>query len=456
MTVYCIGIKGVGMTALAQIYNGLGYTVCGSDVPETFLTDDVLSQEHIKVYESFSADHITDEIDMVIVSAAFMYTDNPELQAARAKELPVYTYSEALGNLSRQFASVAVIGTHGKSTTTALLGVAMEQLGADPFVVVGSSVPQLGGNARVGSQDSTYLVAEVDEYRYHLLDFSAKYTILTTLDYDHPDVFVNETMYRNAFHQYLDKLSSEAVVVANQDNPGVMRLLKKRPESDTFEIITYGASEEADVRIQEETYIFIEGECISPLTVSLPGAHNRSNATGAFALLWHLGYEPDAIKSAIATFRGLARRQELKGRMNTGATLIDDYAHHPAEIRAVYNALREEYPEHRLWIIFQPHTYTRTEALKDDIANALAEFDVVWLRPVYGSAREKEGDVSAEDIRELILAKFQDHDASTIKSIVSETDMEATLRTETDHNDILVTMGAGDIHKLGEHLIEPN
>ncbi|MFB6225477.1 MAG: glutamate ligase domain-containing protein, partial [Candidatus Paceibacteria bacterium] len=331
-----------------------------------------------------------------------------------------------------------------------------EYLEEDPFVVVGSFVPQLGGNARLGSSESAYLVAEVDEYRYHFLDFSATYTILTTLDYDHPDVFTSEASYRNAFHRYLDQFSSEGVLVANRDNPGVTQLLQERPETDQFRIITYGEHEDADVQLKEDAYIYVQGERVATLTLSLSGEHNRSNATGVFALLWHLGFSPERITSAIEPFRGLARRQELKGRMNTGATLIDDYAHHPAEIRAVYNALREEYPDHRLWIIFQPHTYTRTEALKDDIANALGDFDVVWLRPVYGSAREKEGNVSADDIRELILANSPHHDESTVKDIVSERAMEATLRTETGHNDILVTMGAGNIHKLGEHLIEPN
>jgi len=452
MTVYIIGIKGVGTTALAQVYQALGHTVRGSDVPETFFTDDVLQREGIQVYESFEAAHITSDIDMVVVSAAFlMHEGNEELQAAREQNLPMYSYSEALGKLADPFEGIGVTGTHGKSTTTALLGVTLVTLEADPFVVVGSSVSQLGGNARAGNEDSRFFVAELDEYRHHFLDFAPEHTILTTLDYDHPDVFPDVEAYKDAFHRYLDKLPDGGLLVANRSNEGVRNVLSERAKTDTFQTVTYGTSPEADVFYEPETERIKRGEeVLGNLDLQLQGMHNALNATGVFALLWYLGYEPEAILRGLKRFHGLKRRQEFRGRARSGATVIDDYAHHPAEIRAVYDALRNSYPDHTLWLVFQPHTYSRTEALKDEIAVALSLFDHILLAPIYASAREENGAVHSSDLQTGVAEVREGADVRTFED---KDRIEEFLRDKTDEDDIIITMGAGDINILAEHLV---
>jgi UDP-N-acetylmuramate--alanine ligase len=452
MTVYIIGIKGVGTTALAQLYQALGHTVRGSDVPETFFTDDVLQKAGVRVYESFKAEHITPDIDMVVVSAAFLIQENHvELHAAREQGLVIYSYSEALGKLAEPFEGIGVTGTHGKSTTTALLGVVLVMLEVDPFVVVGSSVAQLGGNARAGQPDSRFFVAELDEYRYHFLDFSPDHTILTTLDYDHPDVFPDSQTYRDAFHSYLDKLPEGGLLVANISNEGVRSLLEERPNTDHFHIVTYGCSAGADIFYEPETRMVKSAEqAFGELELQLQGMHNAVNATGVFALLWHLGYDPNRVLRALKRFHGLKRRQEFRGRSRSGATVIDDYAHHPAEIRAVYEALKASHPDHTVWLVFQPHTYSRTKALKDELAVSLSLFDHVLLAPIYASAREEAGTVHIHDLQTAIEAAGED---TKVRAFEDKDPIEEFLRSNTGPDDIIVTMGAGDINLLAEHLV---
>jgi len=419
---YFIGIKGVGMTALAQVLKGYGIEVLGSDKEEKFFTDEVLEKIKVKVIEKFNSANIPDDIDLVVVSAAYYNESdkdqslNVEVEEAIKRNLPILTYAQVLGMIFDQKYGIAISGTHGKSTTTAMLGVILEQAGLDPTVIVGTRVLEWQSNARVGK--SKYLVAEADEYRDSFSYYSPRILVITSLEYDHPDFFKTFDDYKNVFREMVKKIPQDGFIIANTQDKVVLEIIKQA----RCPVIEYG-----------------------PLDIELrfPGEHNQLNASAALEVGLKLGLEREQIKKSLANFKGTSRRFEIKGEKD-GILFIDDYAHHPTEVKATLKAAKGFYPNKKIWAIFQPHTFTRTQALLDDFGRAFNYADFVIVLDIYGSSREKIGKVHAKDL----VKEIKKHKKDGVRYIATIEQADKYLKEYVKKNQVVLTMGAGDVWRL--------
>jgi UDP-N-acetylmuramate--alanine ligase len=445
--VYMVGIKGVGMTAVAEILKSWGKEVVGSDTEEKFFTDEILKKYGIKFYEGFGEKNLTAENpDLIIYSTAYT-DDNEELKSAKIKNIPLLSYPEALGVISKEKECIAVCGTHGKTTTTAMLGFALKELGARPTVLVGSAVPQFGGNALAG--DGKNIVIEADEYQNKFLSLNPLGIILTSIEYDHPDFFKTEEDYILAFKNFIKKIPRDGFLIACFDD----KKAEEISESVDGQIISYGLNSgewrARNIRQEEEETIFdVFKNNVSQGTfrIKLFGNHNTLNALAVIAVCHHLGYDSKLINAALEKFLGTVRRFEIKGEVN-GVTIIDDYGHHPTEIKVTLEVARRRYPENRIWCVFHPHTFSRTKALFSDFVKSFDNADKIIVLDVYGSAREKAGEVSSRDLAEEI--KKQGKDALYLATIPEAVDF---LAGQAEAGDVVITMGAGDVWRVGEKL----
>lgn len=447
--VYMIGIKGVGMTALAEILKFRGKDVVGSDTEEKFFTDEILKKRGIKFYEGFNAANLeAEEPELIIYSTAYA-DENPEIAAAKNQNISILSYPEALGLISKEGDCVAVSGTHGKTTTTAMLGFVLSELGADPTVLVGSAVPQFGGNARVGKGKN--IVVEADEYQNKFLRLNPFGIVLTSIEYDHPDFFKTESDYISSFENFIKKIPQDGFLTACFDDKKVEELSR-----DAFcRVISYGLN---NGDWQAKNIEQIAGETIfdvlrnnAPMgtfKIKLFGDHNVLNALAVIATVSHLGYDLEKIKGALNNFSGTIRRFEIKGEVN-GVTIVDDYGHHPTEIRVTLKAARERYSGKRIWCVFHPHTFSRTKALFPDFVQAFNDADKIIVLDVYGSAREKAGEVHSKDLVEAL--KKQGKDALYLATIPEVVDF---LMGQVEAGNVVITMGAGDVWRAGEELLK--
>lgn len=384
---YFIGIKGVGMAAFAQILRGRGVAVSGSDTTEIFFTDDVLRSLNIPFTEGFSADNVPSDVDIVITSPAYINTDNPEI--LRVKELgkELITWHDGLAQFFNAGFGIAVCGTHGKSTTTAMLGTILEQAGMDPTVMVGSRVNAWNSNARVGKSD--YFVIEADEYREAFLHYSPKMIVVTNIEYDHPDYFPTVESYEAAFAEFTG-------------------------------------------RVTRENLIHTPSELV-PFALKFPGEHNQKNANAAYRAALCLGVDADIARSALEGFSGLARRFEYVGEYR-GMPLYDDYAHHPTEITALLQGAREQFSDKKISVLFQPHTFSRTERLFDEFVTALSRADSVAILRTYGSARESGEDTIGQKLAQALNAPYFSH----------HEEAAAYFADNASEHSVLFSVGAGD------------
>ncbi len=447
--IYFIGIKGVGMTAIAQVLKLRGKEVVGSDTHEKFFTDEVLAKSGIKFYEGFAAVNLEKEkADLVIYSTAYG-DDNPELAAARNIGTAVLSYPEALGQLLKEGFGIAVCGTHGKTTTTAMLGFVLQEIGVDPTVIVGSAVPQLGGNARAGKGE--HVVVEADEYQNKFLYYFPRGVVLTSAEYDHPDFFKTPEEYTDAFLKFVAKIPADGFLVACFEDKNVLEIA----ESASCKIISYGLTSgdwQAKNIVQKnggmEFEVFEKGELCGVFGIQLLGNHNVANALSVIATARQLGFDLEKIREALEKFSGTVRRFEIKGEINS-VTIIDDYGHHPTEIKVTLKAARQRYPDKKIWCVFHPHTFTRTKALLGDFAKSFGAVDKTIVIDIYGSAREIVGGIHSRDIVEAI--KKEGSDALYIPTITEVADY---LVREIKSGDVVITMGAGDVWRVGELLLE--
>ncbi|MBI4262695.1 UDP-N-acetylmuramate--L-alanine ligase [Candidatus Uhrbacteria bacterium] len=403
--IHMIGIKGVGMTALAEVLHGWGKDVRGSDIAEVFMTDAVLARRSIPV-TTFSPSNVM-AADLVIYSTAYGET-NPEFAEAGKRGIPMLSYPEALGQLMEGKYGIAVAGSHGKTTTTALLGHVMAEAGLDPTVIVGSVTLNWNANARVGK--SEYVIIEADEYQNKFQYYNPKGLLITNIDWDHPDFFPTPDSYQKCFDDFRAQVNKNGGWVIEMQN--------------------------AECRMQND------------LPLSLSGEHNKKNVMLAYATAKKLGIADDVFWSAVQSFKGTARRFEVKGEWN-GVTVIDDYAHHPTEIKATLKAARERYPGKKIWTVFHPHTFSRTAALLNDFAGAFSDTDHVIVLDIYGSAREAHGGVHARDLVTLVSERSRRAIAIYIPTIPEAADY---LRSHAHAGDVIITMGAGDVWKLWDCL----
>ncbi|MEI8096505.1 MAG: UDP-N-acetylmuramate--L-alanine ligase [Candidatus Moraniibacteriota bacterium] len=456
--IHMIGIKGAGMTALAELLSKQGVTITGSDTNEVFFTDSILQKLGIKYNEQFDEKNIPLTAQAIIYSTAYSPEKNIELAAAISSGLPILSYPEALGMLTREKLTLAICGTHGKTTTSALLADTLKFTGADPSAIVGSRIMSWEGNALYGSGE--FLVLEADEYQNKLEKYTPFAVILTSVDFDHPDFFVDRDQYEQVFKDFVARIPKHGVLVYCNDQSSVVKIA----ESATCQKISYGFLPGADFQISEyapttmgfvfdadapkQTFIVSnKGQSLGTFQLKLAGAHNTQNATAVLALCVHLKQDIERVKKTFEKFGGTERRFEYIGE-RYGALVYDDYAHHPEEIRATLLAFRELYPERHLRVVFHPHTFTRTKALLTDFAQSFDMADEVHVLDIYGSAREEQGGVSSSELVDLIN-RFIPGKASYAPS---STELIATLEKTMGRQDVIITLGAGNVWEISHAL----
>lgn len=440
--VYIVGIEGGGTSALARLYHERGAHVSGSDDGDGFYGDS-LKSAGITVHQGFDALHVPAVVDCAIRSTAFG-EDNPEIVELLDRGIPVLTYPEALGKIIREHYGVAVCGTHGKTTTTGFLTHAMIGAGRDPSAIVGAPVVGWDGGTRVGSGQE--LIFEADEYQNKLALYDPQSVIFTSCDYDHPDFFPDFDSYMDAFRDFVARIPSIGFLVANADDADVMHISK----SASCSVVTTGSTDAADCQLLERSQMS-DHQTVTlqykkqkyTITTSLPGLHNAVNAMNAWLLTVLITGNIDGATAGIATFSGTARRFQQRGQHN-GALLIDDYAHHPSELKVTLRTARELYPDRRLIVAFHPHTFSRTAVLLENFARALEVADIPIVIDIYGSARENHGGVSSYDMVDAINQGIDDK-AQYIPSIE---ELAQWARDNLTQNDIFLTCGAGDIWKV--------
>lgn len=433
---------------MAQILKSSGHTVCGSDAPEMMPSDRILKAADIGI-ESFTADVVTSDLNRVIYSTGYG-DDHPQIIRSKELGIPLVSYPEAVGELFNNRYGISVCGTHGKTTSSALLTYVMESLGADPTAIIGSYVEQFGSNARMGLSD--YFVLETDEYQNKLRHYHPKAVLLTSVEWDHPDFFKSEEEYRKAFRAFLAQSGIEHAV-ACIDDVGVCDVIA----SASAKMLTYGESEGAEYRMKDygiedeiARFSIVRGtDTIGECSLRLIGKHNASNALGVIALCDALGIGSIAdITRAIAAFKGTQRRFEYRGSKGAAKVYVD-YGHHPTEVCVTLQAIRERFNKARIWCVFGPHTFSRTRALLDDFAHSFGSADHVLVLDIYG-ARETEGDIHARDLTHAINAIS--HNAEYAGSIDNAV---AMLNHSKDDVDMVVCMGASeDIWKVAEQFLQ--
>ncbi len=456
--IHMIGIKGAGMTALAELLVKNGVSVSGSDIGEVFFTDRILKKLGIKYHESFAAKHIPADAELVVYSTVYSKEKNQELAAAFFRNLPVLSYPEALGLLTQEKLTLAVCGTHGKTTTSALLADTLKWCGKDPSAIVGSRIMNWEGSALAGSGE--YLVLEADEYQNKLALYSPFAVILTSVDWDHPDFFPDGASYEQVFEDFIRRIPVHGLLIYCADSANVTRIAEKA----RCRKISYGTLAPADFLVTHyapekmgfvseknpfrQTFsVLHEGMVYGNFRLKLAGEHNALNATAVVALTSLLGLDKERVRFALEKFSGTERRFECIGE-RYGALIYDDYAHHPEEIRVTLRAFRELYPEKQLRVIFHPHTFTRTKAFLTDFAQSFETADRVDVLDIYGSAREVQGGVSSQDLVQLINRFFPGKAfyAPDMQTVIAET--EKTMGRQ----DVIITLGAGNVWEISHRL----
>lgn len=445
---HLLGIKGQAMTALAEILQGLGYIVTGSDVADEFTTDVVLKRLGIPVQAGFSPEHIAPDVAGVIYSTAFG-EDNPEWQESQRRQVPLWSCPQVVGYLITLFPnSVAVAGSHGKTTTTSMLALMLEDGGLTPTAMVGSPVGRWGSSARFHHSD--WFVLEADEYQNKLALYHPRFAVITNVDYDHPDFFATKTDYEKVFVDFVNKLPLNGLLVLDDGDyftPTLKMVAKGKVE--TFGFGAGATWRITDLRIDYRgTYFSLNhGEdFFTDLFIPVAGKQYALDATAAIIMATTIGVTMDVIYKTLKQYANTKRRMEVWGTFQ-GATVIDDFAHHPTEISVTLQAIRAAYPQSRVWCVFEAHTYSRTQALLPEFGEALSLADYVLLYPIFGSAREHVVSISNTDLAAAVNA-VKPNTATPVNDIYSAKSQLAAVLA----SDVIVTMGAGDVWQLAELL----
>ena len=448
INIHFIGIGGISMSGLAEILISKGFKVSGSDNKESELTD-ALSSEGATIYYGQRAENISDETELVVYTAAIRQ-DNPEYAEVVRRGIPTLTRAELLGQLMRNYEiPIAVSGTHGKTTTTSMISMILMQAELDPTISVGGILKEIGGNIRIGN--TGYFVTEACEYTNSFLSFFPKIGIILNIEADHLDFFKDLDDIYSSFRRFAQLLPEDGILIINRDIQNYERITSDLK----CKVITFSLSDsEADYSAENITYNELGAARFTAKGIKgsneyelkVPGDHNISNALAAIALSEVLDIDNKYIAQGLAGFVGTDRRFQLKGKLG-GVTIVDDYAHHPTEIAATLKAAKK-YPADRVICVFQPHTYSRTKAFFHEFADALCGADLVVLADIY-AAREKDTlGMSSEDLMEEIRDK-----GTECYYFPSFDEIENFLLQNCIHGDLLITMGAGDIVKVGENLL---
>lgn len=448
--VHFIGIGGISMSGLAEILLQEHFTVSGSDSKESDITT-LLEKLGAAVIIGQRAENITDDIDLIVYTAA-IHSDNPEFKAAQESSKPILTRAQLLGQIMSNYQySIAVSGTHGKTTTTSMLSHVLLAANVDPTISIGGMLNAIGGNIRVGQ--SEYFVTEACEYTNSFHAFQPKISIILNVDADHLDFFSGIEEIIQSFRTFAQKLPEDGTLVIN----GEMDCLPIIIKDLNCNICTFGLSGNCKYRAENIEYVasgcasytlVIDNSPVTKIKLNVNGLHNVTNSLATIAVADTLHIDLEDTKKGLEAFNGAKRRFEVKGTYN-GITIVDDYAHHPTEIQATLTAARQT-AHNEIWCVFQPHTYTRTKALLPEFAEALHTADHVVLTKIYAAREQDTGMVSAQDIADLLQNQYQ----TDVVYLPTFEEIESYLKKNCKKNDLLITMGAGDIVNVGENLLK--
>ena len=439
-----IGIGGIGMSGIAEILLSLGMKVSGSDLRRGPVTDR-LAHLGATIYEGHEAGHVAGAT--VVVTSSAVGATNPEVVEAHARKIPVIQRGEMLAELMRLKYGIAIAGMHGKTTTTSMVASVLSAGGLDPTVVVGGRVDALGSNARLGT--TQYLVAEADESDRSFLKLSPILAVVTNLDREHMDCYHDMADVERAFLAFMDKVPFYGAVTACLDNPQLKAILPRAHRR----VFTYGVAAEADYRLEfleavQGTFarflVTTAAGSLGPFELHVPGRHNVLNATAAVAIAHQLEIPADKIAEGLHHFRGVDRRFQQRGQVR-GVTVVDDYGHHPTEIRATLAAARE-CGHRRIYVVFQPHRYTRTLDLLDEFSGAFRDADTVIVLPIYAASEEPIPGVTAERLAGRIEGP-QVHFAPEFSAAVQ------LVAAEVREGDLILTLGAGSVGQLAPQIL---
>ena len=448
--IHCIGIGGIGLSAIAEILLSRGYTVTGSDMKESDITSH-LAQRGARIFIGHSAENV-ETSDLVVYSAA-VGQDNPELVRAAERGVPAVSRAEILGVLMDEYEnSIAISGTHGKTTTTSMVSLILDRAKMEPTILVGGNLSEIGGNVKVGH--SGYFITEACEYMDSFLSLRPKIEIILNIDSDHLDYFKDIDHIVNSFDRFANLVPDAGTIIAYEANPFVKKVIQGHDN-----VVTFGLNEHCDYSASDIVFnengmpaftVLHRGKELSRVQLAQPGEHNILNALAAYACCHTLGVDPQLIADTLQDFHGTQRRFDIVGTTAKGVKVVDDYAHHPTEIKATLSA-SQNVPHNKLWTIFQPHTYTRTLALFDEFAEAFEKTDVLILAEIYAAREKNIYKISSAQLAEKIRQTCPD------KEVLFMSDFEDIAGFVAQHarpGDMVITMGAGDIYKVGEMILD--
>ena len=441
---HLIGIGGVSMSSLADVLWGMGIAISGSDMNRNKNVMG-LTEKGIPVSIGHKAENITEEIEFVVRTAA-VHDDNPEIIRAHALGIPVFERTQAWGAISKDYSNALCIsGTHGKTTTTSMCTHIMMAADKDPTVMIGGTLPLLNAGHRVGHGNT--IIMEACEYYNSFLSLHPTVAVILNVEADHLDFFKDLQDVQHSFREFALRTPEDGYVVANLDDASTMATIRDIPRK----IMTFGLSKEADVYAENIEFlganshfdIMFKGKHFTDVTLHVPGLHNVKNALAATAAAICLGVRPTAVKYGLAGFNGAGRRFEFKGKYN-GADVYDDYAHHPGELKALLDTV-EGLNYKRCILVFQPHTYTRTAALFEDFVTQLKRPDVLLLAEIFAAREKNTIGISSAALAERVEgAEFYP----------TFPELEEELKRKAQPGDIILTVGAGDVYKIGENIVE--
>ncbi len=452
--IHFVGVGGIGMSGIAEVLLNLGYKVSGSDLKSSAITQRLVSLGAI-VFEGHRAENIAGA--EVIVTSSAISADNPEVAKARELHIPVIQRAEMLAELMRLKYGIAIAGMHGKTTTTSMVAAVLAAGGLDPTVVVGGRVDAMGSNARLGK--SQYLVAEADESDRSFLKLSPILSVVTNIDREHMDCYRNMRDVKKTFVEFMDRVPFYGMIVACNDDPLLRRLLHDVPRRT----VTYGTKRGSDfwIKLQATSAVaHAEGQPYSRFRVSyqkkdlgeftlhVPGVHNILNATAAIAVGVGLDISIDSIRTALDQFRGVDRRFQLRGRA-AGVSVIDDYGHHPTEIKATLAAAKQ-CGFRKVHVIFQPHRYTRTRDLMEDFTTAFADADSLFVLDIYAASEMPIEGVTGEALARAIREKVN----RDVRYVTSFEDAANSAVAIANDQDMILTLGAGNVSQLAPAILE--
>ncbi|MDO8946577.1 MAG: UDP-N-acetylmuramate--L-alanine ligase [Desulfocapsaceae bacterium] len=447
--IHFVGIGGIGMSGIAELLLNLGYKVSGSDLYSSAITANLASLGGM-IYTGHQGQWVSGA-DVVVTSSAIAVT-NPEVVAAHEASIPVIQRAEMLAELMRlKKFGIAIAGSHGKTSTTSMVSWMLTRAGLDPTIVVGGKVDSLGGNAKLG--EGEFLVAEADESDGSFLKLSPVLEVVTNIDLEHLDYYRDIDHIKSVFMEFIDKIPFYGAVILCLDDANIADLLpaiRKR-------MITYGLTAQADVHAEQleaaggrTRFVVKKGDTqLGEIHLSLPGRHNVYNALAAVCVGLELEIPFAVIAGALGSFEGVQRRMQLKGEAQ-GITIIDDYGHHPTEIRATLSAIKEAWPEKRLVVLFQPHRYTRTEALYKDFLTAFHQADFLVMTDIYAASEMPIPGVSSENL----LLDIKQHGQRHTQLIPAVEGLAEALLPLLLKDDLVLTLGAGNIVRAGEDLLD--